>query len=301
MLGRRQEAKGIALPLSSEKKQAILARLAYTMMDRRVSDLSRTEVLAVIKPALRRASGNVTPGDFLAEARADGLLIERDRDRFAFAHKTFQEYLAAVHIRKKDYVGKLSGVVNDDWWAEVILFHAGQSDASPVIEACLKTDTIATLALALECAEQSGALDPKLQARLDAVQAAATRADELSPSAPDLRRLAGILLSMHLRHRSSTVTGSQVCVRPSQPRSTCYSSPISRYLNRMPIRRFSKRRRPLPRACAPATRWHSSPGQILLWAVSRLIAFRWPPSSMISPRSSVFPHCHPAACPKPGS
>ena len=214
MLGRRQEAKGIALPLSSEKKQAILARLAYTMMDRRVSDLSRTEVLAVIKPALRRASGNVTPGDFLAEARADGLLIERDRDRFAFAHKTFQEYLAAVHIRKKDYVGKLSGVVNDDWWAEVILFHAGQSDASPVIEACLKTDTIATLALALECAEQSGALDPKLQARLDAVQAAATRADELSPSAPDLRRLAGILLSMHLRHRSSTVTGSQVCVRP---------------------------------------------------------------------------------------
>ena len=213
MLGRRQEAKGITLQLSSEKKQAILARLAYEMMERRVNDLSRTEVLDIIKHAFRRAPGKAALGNFLVEARADGLLVQRPKDRIAFAHPTFQEYLAAAHISKEN-VDKLSEVVDDDWWAEVILFHAGQSDASPVIEACLQADTIATLALALECAEQSDALDPELQARLDAVLATATQPDEFSPSAPDLRRLAGILLSMHLRHRSGTITKKQVCVRP---------------------------------------------------------------------------------------
>jgi len=76
MLGRRQEIKGIAQPLSSGRKKAILARVAYAMMDRRVSDLSRADVLAVIRPVLRRAPGDVSPDDFLTEARSDGLLIE---------------------------------------------------------------------------------------------------------------------------------------------------------------------------------------------------------------------------------
>ena len=214
MLGRRQEIKGIAQPLSSGRKKAILARVAYAMMDRRVSDLSRADVLAVIRPALRRAPGDVSSDDFLTEARSDGLLIEASSDRYAFAHKTFQEYLAAVHIRNKGNVGKLSSAVNDDWWTEVALFYAEQADAAPIIEACLEANTVAALALALECAERCGDLDPELNARLTAVRAATTSPGELDSTAPDLRRMAAILLSMHLRHRSRARTGNQVCVRP---------------------------------------------------------------------------------------
>jgi hypothetical protein len=214
MLGRRQKIKGIAQPLSSGTKKAILARVAYAMMDRRVSDLSRADVLAVIRPILRRAPGNVSPDDFLTEARSDGLLIEASSDRYAFAHKTFQEYLAAAHIHKKGNVSKLSSAVNDDWWTEVTLFYAEQADAAPIIEACLEANTVSALALALECAEQCGDLDPELNARLTAVRATATRPGDLDSIAPDLRRLAGILLSMHLRHRSRARTGNQVCVRP---------------------------------------------------------------------------------------
>jgi NACHT domain len=213
-LGGRQKAKGVPQPLNSGKKKEILARLACAMMDRRVSELDRAEVVAIIRPVLPSAPGSVSPDEFLAEVRSDGLLVQGSNERYTFAHKTFQEYLAAAHIQARGEISKLSGVVNDDWWTEVILFYAGHSDASPVILACLEADTISALALALECAEQCGAFNSELDARLTAVRAAATSPGELDSSAPELRRLAGILLSMHLRHRSRACSGSQVCVRP---------------------------------------------------------------------------------------
>jgi hypothetical protein len=131
VLWRRQEAKGLEQPLTGVKKKAILADLAYTMMQRHVSDLRKTDVLAAIQPALRHVSASITPDDFLTQSASDGLLVEREPDQYAFAHKTFQEYLAAVHIREKGLVQVLADAVNDDWWTEVTLFYAAQSDAEP--------------------------------------------------------------------------------------------------------------------------------------------------------------------------
>ena len=63
------------------------------------------------------------------------MLIERETGQYAFAHKTFQEYLAAEHIRDNGLVGDLADAVSDDWWAETTLLFAATSNADPIIQA----------------------------------------------------------------------------------------------------------------------------------------------------------------------
>ena len=74
MLVRRQEAKDLPVELADDKKEALLRGLAYAMMDRRLSDLPYDEVLAEIRPALRRLPRQVTAEGFLADVRSMGCL-----------------------------------------------------------------------------------------------------------------------------------------------------------------------------------------------------------------------------------
>jgi hypothetical protein len=210
VLWRRQEAKGLQQPLTGLRKKALLSELAYAMMRGGVTGFGRDDAVAAIKPALRRASAGITPVDFLDQSGSDGLLIERDPGQYAFAHKTFQEYLASVSIREKNLVHVLADAVNDDWWASVTVFYAAQSDADPIIRACLDADTSRALALASECAEQDSDLDPDLRTRLHAVTVSSADFDDPT----ERRRLAGVLMSRHLRQRTSVDSGVQICARP---------------------------------------------------------------------------------------
>jgi len=128
LLWRRQEAKNIVQPLSGDKKEAILRNLAYMMMKRRVSDMSRAEVIAVIQPTLRRTSGGVTPERFLADVGSNGILIERETGLYSFAHRTFQEYLAAEYSRVDRLVAHPADVGNDDESAQPMLLNTASSD-----------------------------------------------------------------------------------------------------------------------------------------------------------------------------
>jgi NACHT domain len=211
MLWRRRDAKRLTQQVSGDKKEVILRSLAYTMMTRRITDLSRTDVLAEVQPALRRVSRGVTPDAFLADAGSDGLLIERETGEYAFAHKTFQEYLAAAHIRERGLIGTLTDAVGDDWWAETTLLYAAKSDADPIVRACLENGTAPALALAFDCAGDDSEVDPGLREGLDALVASAA-----TPEAdPERRRqISGTLLRQHTRQRVRTSGGSQVCPRP---------------------------------------------------------------------------------------
>ena len=143
---------------------------------------------------------------------SNGLFIERETGQFAFAHKTFQEYLAAEHIRANGLVNELARLVNDEWWAETTLLYVAKSDADPIIKACLEANSGLALALALDCTNQDGAdVDPDLRERVnDLVRSAAG-----SQADGGLRRLfAGILLARHMRQRERTSDGVQICVRP---------------------------------------------------------------------------------------
>jgi hypothetical protein len=181
------------------------------MMKHRVSDLPRSDVTGLIGPALVRVSRGASPDDFLADVSSNGLLAERETGQYAFVHQTFQEYLAAEHIRDSKLGGELAATVSDDWWSETTTLFAAMSNADPVIEACLAANSGPALALALDCTGQDSDIDPELRDQVNALAVAAA-----SPGGdPERRRLfAGSLLARHMRQRKRTTQGTQVCARP---------------------------------------------------------------------------------------
>jgi hypothetical protein len=211
MLWRRQEAKKLPIELGGDKKEMVLRSLAFSMMRNRVRDLGRAEVLAEIGKALRRVSRDLTAEAFLADVGSNGLLVERESGLYSFAHHTFQEYLAAVHTRDKGLVDVLTDAVDDLWWRESTLLYAAQSDADPIVRACLRTGGVTALSLAVDCAEQNSELAPELRSHLD---------EFLEPAAPpgedaEHRRLrAAVLLTRHLRRQIQVGDGGRICARP---------------------------------------------------------------------------------------
>lgn len=169
LVHRRQESKGLTdvTGLSGPQKEHIVRVLAWTMMTTKIRDIPADDAHAVITPVLRQISRKVTPSVFLKEARKSGLLVEREYDRYAFAHLTLQEYLAAAHVGEDHHVEQLTGAVDDPWWRETTLLWVAGADATPVISACLTSGTIRALALAFDCAEEALKVDPNVAEALE--------------------------------------------------------------------------------------------------------------------------------------
>lgn len=208
MLWRRQEAKRLSIDLSGEKKEALLRGLAFAMMRHRVRDMPYAEVLREIRPGLRRVSTGMTEGDFVADVSANGLLVERQSGVYAFAHFTFQEYLAAMHIRDRGLEQVLTQSVDDLWWRETTLYYIARADSDPIVAACLNSGSTSALSLAVDIAEQGSALAPELHERLE-------RLLDLADDDPAHRRvITNVLITRYLRHTVRTAGGSRVCAEP---------------------------------------------------------------------------------------
>jgi hypothetical protein len=102
LLWRRQEAKKLHVEPRGVQKERLMRVLAFEIMRRKVRDLTTGEATAILRPPLRRISKDLTPDQFLDDAASSGLFIERENGVRAFAHLTFQEYLAAAHIQDKN-------------------------------------------------------------------------------------------------------------------------------------------------------------------------------------------------------
>jgi hypothetical protein len=211
MLWRRHEAKKLTAEIAGEQKEVLLRALAFAMMQRNVRDLEAEEILIVIEPGLSRISSEVSAQDFLDDVGSSGLLIERENSAYSFAHHTFQEYLAAVHIRERKLTTALTEAVNDEWWRETTLLYTARSDADPIVRACLDSGSVTALTLAFDCAEQRPELALSLRRQLD---------DLLSldrPPGADLERrrlVTRILVTRQLRHVTSLSNGGHLCAQP---------------------------------------------------------------------------------------
>jgi energy-coupling factor transporter ATP-binding protein EcfA2 len=151
-LSKRQEARGVAPELRAEQSQLVLQPLAYKMMLQGIRTIDGQQAEHLIADPLQQVSMTLAPHNFLESIHnSSGLLLERERNIYSFAHKTFQEYLAAVHISKRGLLPILIAHVQDEWWHETIRLYCAQADASPLIEACLNTSSTNALILALEC------------------------------------------------------------------------------------------------------------------------------------------------------
>lgn len=212
LLSRRSQAKDLAELMSWPAKQALLSTLAYQMMRGQVSSLPAYRVLEILKPQLERFPPTVTGQAFLDDVSHNGLLIESPSGGYAFAHLTFQEYLAARHVSANpDLVKNLADNVGDPWWHETILLYAATGDASPIVRACLDSGTIPALTLAFDCGEASTEIDPDLRERLGLER---RRAFEPDCSAEHRRLIAGVVASRLTRQTLVTAAGARICARP---------------------------------------------------------------------------------------
>ncbi|SPF00232.1 putative NTPase (NACHT family) [Streptomyces sp. MA5143a] len=211
ILWRRPEEKGILSHLSGDGKEILLRGLAFSMMEQRVRDLPRPAVLSVIEPMLRRMPTILTAEEFLADVGSNGLLIERESGLYAFSHHTFQEYLAAAHIRDTGQSQLLADSVDDVWWRESTLLYVVGADADAIVEAGLESGTVTALSLAFDCVEQASHLAPELRTRMDDLLGSAFG----SATDPDrLRLMASVMAIRQLRHLVRTEGGGRVCTRP---------------------------------------------------------------------------------------
>ncbi|KKD05490.1 hypothetical protein TN53_23905 [Streptomyces sp. WM6386] len=217
LLWRRHQTKhasGDAARRLGRQHERVLAELAFQMMLRKVRDVGLGQATEILQRALRQAGGSVTCEDFLASITATGLLIERERGEYAFAHLTIQEYLAAVHIQRNAYTTRLTQYIEDDWWRETSLLHAADpdSDPSPIIAACLDSGTLNALTLAFDM-EQTAArrLPVPILRRLDEVR---TEALSDPPSSPRRRLMTAATLARQLQDTVGSENGAVLCAKP---------------------------------------------------------------------------------------
>ena len=211
LLWRRHVAKKLSSELTGDQKMVLLSSLAFTMMSRKLRDISREHIRIEFRSFLRRTARRMSEDDLLTNITSSGLLVERERDLFAFAHLTFQEYFAAHHTREKHQIDVLVDNVNDAWWRETTLLHVARGNTDLIVQACLTSGTVTALSLAFDCSEEGSDLAPELRTKLDQLLENLFKSQENTPMRNLMIR---VVLSRHLRKAVRSDRGARLCAEP---------------------------------------------------------------------------------------
>ncbi|MEH2282341.1 MAG: GUN4 domain-containing protein [Nostoc sp.] len=199
LLEGRQRAKGLSTSLSAEQKQVVLKSLALELMQQNTQaftlDETSThektfkEAKSLIKQKLDKfPNQTLSPEDFIKkdDLGVRELMSEREQEGiYELAHKTFQEYLAAVEIEKTKQENILLEALADDkkfaWWRETIRFYVAQTDATNLIKVALGHATIPVLTLVYQCwqGKEAQQIDRAVQNQLKAKLEQGLESDQL--------------------------------------------------------------------------------------------------------------------------
>lgn len=216
LLGERWESVRVERQvIAPEESQSVLQVLAYEMMIRRETRLHRTDIVEIIAAALTGIGWERNPDDFISYVQeasgmvvsplqedSGALLMAVEHQVFEFAHKTFQEFLAASHIAQTPkaeavLIDALRKDPNREWWHETTrLYCAIADDATRVVRACLTQPLQPErVMLAVECAEEARYVDPRVREQMNSLL-------NMGAASPDpvLRRVVSlVLLRLHLK------------------------------------------------------------------------------------------------------
>lgn len=142
LLGKWDEAKGLAGRLTESQKRAVLQPIALHMHQGNTRELDTPALTAQLKLHLPAVGGQPDEAaEFLTEVRdRSGLLLEQDLNRYTFSHLTFQEYLVARELADNGPEQTLLDHAGEEWWQEVTLLYTGLKDATPVVQALLRVE-----------------------------------------------------------------------------------------------------------------------------------------------------------------
>ncbi|MFD7326731.1 NACHT domain-containing protein [Streptomyces sp. NPDC059875] len=185
LLGARDDRRRIDAPdgirMSVEEHQQLLQRLAAWLVRGGQTEFTREQALHQLNralPGMPRVGAQGTPEEILTHLlNRSGLLQERTGDVFQFAHRTFQDFLAAKEFVEDDLVPELLRHAREQQWHDVLLLAAGhcsRRDLPVLVEGllaagsgCRDRDLKTTLyVLASLCAQHAAWLSESLHQRV---------------------------------------------------------------------------------------------------------------------------------------
>ena len=151
----RRKDRGMAnFKLKPRDMIDILSGIAYRMTCLGLEELPERDAAKIVEEYLQVPVESPVPKEFLRLMHeTSGIFIEREARRFAFCHRLFREYLAAVCIQQKDHLGTLLSKVDVLFWRETVLLYCGLDDATALIRECLASSQPSAdqILLATEC------------------------------------------------------------------------------------------------------------------------------------------------------
>ncbi|MGJ3249222.1 MAG: GUN4 domain-containing protein [Elainellaceae cyanobacterium] len=171
LLGTRPYYKKTHLTLTASENKVLLQVIAFNLMQSEQTRFSPDEGASWIQATLIRCRKDrkLSVAEFFEEIKdTAGLLVEKELGFYEFAHKTFQEYFAALYVRELKEEGEtfLVEKLLVESWEEVICFYAALGNASNLINAALEQTTPYTLKLAKRCRDEGREVDPEVSERL---------------------------------------------------------------------------------------------------------------------------------------
>ncbi|MSP27639.1 MAG: hypothetical protein EXR80_04145 [Methylococcales bacterium] len=121
-------------------------------------------------------------------------MSEKENGLWSFAHLSFQEYLTPCYWVEQKLTQNWRFLVDNSWWHETLRLYIAQADAKDIVLACLQQNSVASLTLASECADEALKLDSDTRQKLwdvleDNVESAEIARSELATEVRLARRL----------------------------------------------------------------------------------------------------------------
>ncbi|MFE5238553.1 NACHT domain-containing protein [Streptomyces sp. NPDC056627] len=148
LLGNRDRRRRIERPegivMDIEEHTQLLQRIAVWLVREGQSEFTREQALRQLDralPGMGRVSAQGSADKILTHLlNRSGLLQEHTDDTYQFAHRTFQDFLAAKELVEDDHLGELLRHTGEEQWQDVILLaagHCGRRELPVLVEGLL--------------------------------------------------------------------------------------------------------------------------------------------------------------------
>jgi GUN4-like/NACHT domain len=107
--------------------QVVLQMLALEMMQQKEERVEQATLLNRLEGYLKEQEEPILPAEFLRQMELiSELLVQREPEEFEFPHLSFQEYLAAKEVVRRNQESLLYDHFGEDWWKSVTLLYVAQ-------------------------------------------------------------------------------------------------------------------------------------------------------------------------------